>query len=491
MISIIITSSFNSIASKQKTLDFNSHEFINQNNHEINKNNDNPDFKILYPLSSFPVIVKKGGNFTIDFQSRDFENFYAYIRTAYEPIVDKIKLEIGKISKTGKTWHATVFVPLNTPEELYNLTVYTENNDELNFYNSIRAVKVLNKFPENFSFIHIADLHIGDLRGFRENIKETIGWKSVKKCIEEVNLINPDFVIISGDLVFGQLYPFEYSREYKICYDMIQSFDVPTFLCPGNHDGYFKFGEDGFDFWKEYFGPLNYSFNFGNYHFIAINSYDWSPIKRRAILFVPLTWGGYISDDQLNWIEEDLNKKNANMTFMFLHHNPLWDTKSESLLRFEYYNRNELCLLIEKYKVNMVLAGHVHYDNVTILNDTIYLTTTTPESSISAEDGYWGYRLIEIKNNQISNYNYKEPKYSIPSYKLNHEFIDQYTATIENDLEIDIKAHLKFLLPLGEYVIENGKILMNRKNDEKMEIYIVSDVKKESDVTITLSPVFD
>ena len=55
-------------------------------------------------------------------------------------------------------------VPLNTPEELYNLTIIIEKNAEIELCNRQRAVSVINKFSDNFSFIHITDLHIGDLK---------------------------------------------------------------------------------------------------------------------------------------------------------------------------------------------------------------------------------------------------------------------------------------------------------------------------------------
>jgi len=84
-----------------------------------------------------------------------------------------------------------------------------------------------------------------------------------------------------------------------------------------------------------------------------------------------------------------------------MHHNPQWDTTSESLIRVAYKNREELLSVIDYNNVDMVLAGHVHHDYVDVANDTIFLTTTTPESSIDSDDGYWGYRLIEIKNGQI------------------------------------------------------------------------------------------
>jgi len=58
---------------------------------------------------------------------------------------------------------------------------------------------------------------------------------------------------------------------------------------------------------------------------------------------------------------------------------------------------------------------------------------------------------------------------------------------VENDLEMDVIVHLTFLLPLGDYNIENGEIILKREKNDIVEIYVESEVEKESDVTISLS----
>ena len=63
------------------------------------------------------------------------------------------------------------------------------------------------------------------------------------------------------------------------------------------------------------------------------------------------------------------------------HHNPLWNTSHQSLFGIGYAGREELLRMIERYKVNAVFAGHVHFDDITILNDTIFITTTTAASA--------------------------------------------------------------------------------------------------------------
>ena len=70
---------------------------------------------------------------------------------------------------------------------------------------------------------------------------------------------------------------------------------------------------------------LYYTFNYGDYHFLSINSYDMSKRDRICISFVPLNWGGSIREEQFEWIENDLKNTNSKMKFMFMHHNPLWE----------------------------------------------------------------------------------------------------------------------------------------------------------------------
>lgn len=447
----------------------------------------NSIFEINYPRCSNPVIAEKDCNFTIIVESKEIEDIYVYISTAYEKIVDYFYLNISNSDYNNGRYRLTVDSPSNVSEELYNLSVILIDDSEIYKNTEPRSVEVINEFKDDFDFIHITDLHIGDPRGFLESIKETIGYKSVKRCIKEINLLNPDFVVISGDLVFGQLYFKEYSREYEKCYEMIQMFDVPTYLLPGNHDGYRRIGEDGLKFWEEYFGDLYYSFDYGNFHFQAINSYDWPEIYRWSIGPLALTWGGYIQDDQLEWVENDLkNNTDSNLTFMLMHHNPIWDTSKDTLINKGYENREELLDLIESYNVDMVLAGHVHYDDVTIKNDTVFLTTTTPESKIGYSDGYWGYRLIKIDNGSISSYNYKEPKYSIPSYNIDIEYESSTSATITNDLEKDISVLVKFITSKNPYFAVNGTIEKTRENMLFREYYIEVDVPANSSVNTYL-----
>ena len=439
----------------------------------------NGSFSIIRPRHSMPAIVEKGDTLSIVVGKCDATGLYAKIETAYERVVDEVYLEVEEYHEEADSIHVTARIPEFTPEELYNLTVIVENGG----YYAVtepRAVSVVDAITDTFTFAHVTDFHIGDIRGFKENMRETIGWKAAKKCIQEINLLKPDFVVITGDLVFGQLYPFEYSVEYPKCYDILQLFQVPTYLVPGNHDGYIQSGQDGFLFWQQYFGPLNYSFDYGDCHFISVNSYDWPPMSRIGFSYLVFNWGGYIQPEQMNWIERDLQEyEDAELTFMMLHHNPLWDTENDSLLHNGYEGREELLTLIKTYGVDAVLAGHVHWDNITVENGIVYITTTC--ASDHPDDAYWGYRLIGVDNGTITSYNYREPYYSIPSYRLNVTFENEYRATIRNDLDMDVDAHVVFTLPAGDYTVNNGDVIMERTDGEHTELYVVSHVDKHTE----------
>lgn len=427
----------------------------------------NLSFEIIYPKNSFPAIVEKGSSFEIIIENVHFSKIEAKIETAYEPIEDEIYLEIENISK-GEKIYIKAKIPEKAPPELYNLTVIVDGAAR----KEARAINVVENISGNFKFAHISDLHVGDPRGATINFKEKIGSRAIKKCIEEINLIKPDFVIITGDLVFGA----RYEEEYEKLYEILQEFDVPTYICPGNHDGYVN-KQDGFELWSRYFGFKNYSFNYGKAHFIMINSYDWDKKDRIAFSFLPLNWGGCIDDGQIEWIEEEMKKGNYSIKFICLHHNPLWDTENNSLLGKGYYGREKILEIIKNYRVNFVLAGHIHADDITFFENTTFITTTTPSSSCK---DYWGYRIIEFRNWSIFSFNYKEPKYSIPSYMLNCTYEGDRRARIENNLDINLTVHLKFFVEKGNYKVINGSVELIREKDGFMEIYVRSEIEGKS-----------
>ncbi len=267
--------------------------------------------------------------------------------------------------------------------------------------------------------------------------------------LQAINLINPDFVVFTGDSVFAQknwnTYPkdappfegttgdvgSEYRFEMNWWYDELLALNVPVFCVPGNHDGYCWDGheaegglahDDGLEIWQDLFGPLYRSWNYGDYHFLGVNTMDW-PKKdadgpdpfplfpdykdRNGVNFFgyvtnPNKWHGQVRgngdkwatgvappgselrwdpgnpaayEGQLGWVKRDLEaNQGKKLRGVFMHHDPLepigadpgmWDNAKQFGLNMPA-GRGEgsqaLVYLMRSLNVNFEASGHAHSD---------------------------------------------------------------------------------------------------------------------------------
>lgn len=187
----------------------------------------------------------------------------------------------------------------------------------------------------------------------------------LKTIFAEIGLIRPDFVIWTGDTVYG------YCDSREELEQEFQAFAaaakpiagiVPLFNAPGNHEIHSQqtcaapvdklcaapCSEDVF---RSHFGQLYGSFDYAGAHFIALDT------------DVP---GGAdeISGDQLAWLKRDLeSNKGARAIFVFTHtefySSPQIDPPAGTS-HPAVANRWELQDLFRRYPVKAVFSGHEH-----------------------------------------------------------------------------------------------------------------------------------
>ena len=106
-----------------------------------------------------------------------------------------------------------------------------------------------------------------------------------------------------------------------------------------------------------------YSFDYGNVHFIVLDSYETD----RSV-------GG----PMYNWCEDDLQNTTAYWTIAFWHHPPYSKGSHNSDVEIELKQMRENFLpLFENYGVDLVLSGHSHcYERTFLLNGHYGLSTT-------------------------------------------------------------------------------------------------------------------
>lgn len=161
------------------------------------------------------------------------------------------------------------------------------------------------------------------------------------QAVEQLNLLQPEFVISVGDLIEG------YSEdapkivnEWREFQSYAHKLKMPFFYLPGNHD----LANDYLArVWKEKFGRRYYHFVYRNVLFLMANSDD-PPAQKE----------GGISNEQIEYMKKAL-AENANVRWTFvIIHRPLW---SEPSVETNGWLGFEKLLAGKSYTV---FAGHVH-----------------------------------------------------------------------------------------------------------------------------------
>ena len=210
-----------------------------------------------------------------------------------------------------------------------------------------KTAAALNNDPESFQFVVVSDR----TGGHRPAI--------FSRAVEQINLLQPEFVISVGDLIEG--YTKDKDRvnaEWKEFQTYVSRLKMPFFYVPGNHD---ITNEVMLDIWKDKFGRSYYEFVYKNVLFVCLNSED-PPGK------------GYsnLSPEQLDWLKETLDKyKEVRWTLLFLH-KPMW---IQNDVDKNGWGQAEKLLAGRNYTV---FAGHVHrYQKFTRQGMNYYMLATT------------------------------------------------------------------------------------------------------------------
>lgn len=159
------------------------------------------------------------------------------------------------------------------------------------------------------------------------------------------------FGITCGDIMFDhlELYP-EYERA-------VARLGIPFFQVVGNHDLNQDVATNGLSTrtYQEHFGPQHYSFNRGAAHYVVLNDVFWYGTG----------YIGYLNDQQLAWLEQDLALVEPGSLVVVCVHIPTQSTVTDRLgngrdtLSLSVANRDALYRLLAPFKAH-ILSGHTH-----------------------------------------------------------------------------------------------------------------------------------
>ncbi|MSU34236.1 MAG: metallophosphoesterase family protein [Pedosphaera sp.] len=194
-----------------------------------------------------------------------------------------------------------------------------------------------------------------------------------------------DFWIYAGDMAYGTGRDVEFQARFFEAYDHTLRHKV-CWPAMGNHEGFTSKGTTGIGpYYDAYIVPTRgevggvasgteayYSFDYGNMHFICLDSHDLDRKPTSAMA---------------KWLQADLDKAQADWLIAFWHHPPYTKGSHDSDKEKDLTEmRRYIMPIIEAGGVDVVLTGHSHTYERSMLMDGAYATPTVSESVI-LDDG--------------------------------------------------------------------------------------------------------
>jgi len=237
-----------------------------------------------------------------------------------------------------------------------------------------------------FTIVHATDPH-NNFSGEKNRV-----WRQ-----EIANMRDAvDFCIITGDL--GYAGPQNADKMFTSIQRFTQSFPIPMFHTPGNHDivgihqTWWSKPSDihGNGAFTKYLGPIRWSFNYAGVHVIGV---DWARIVDKK-----LETG--IPKVAIDWFEKDLKQLKSS-------------TRKVAFIHSQYSPDPAFYKLVRKYKVELILAGHSHRNLDLSIPGVKILTTMNLRGP---------YRLVQLNEKGFDVINRcigcKDPEYHSRHCKL-------------------------------------------------------------------------
>jgi len=257
---------------------------------------------------------------------------------------------------------------------------------------------------------------LGDSRQFMEN-----KGKYLESAANKIEETDADLAFTIGDMVPECNDEIKCANTFNLWKKYVGSLLPITYEVQGNHD---RIGGDRADIvWRNQFDlPLNgpdgydelvYSFDFGNSHFVVLNTEK------------PKEHG--LSEAQLDWLDYDLDASDKENIFVFFHE-PAFPVSSKigNSIDMNPKDRNRLWSILDSHNVTAVFSGHEHIFSRRLIDSNVF-----PEAKNSIQQfiiGNTDAPSEDVKGNSTADFTYNGRHYAIVDVEGKNITLNLYTT---------------------------------------------------------------
>jgi 3',5'-cyclic-AMP phosphodiesterase len=187
---------------------------------------------------------------------------------------------------------------------------------------------------------HISDMHAGEV---------TFQHAVMNRVIDDINTMNPDIVILAGDLTAAG-----YEDEYAAAAQIVGRIEPPMVIIPGNHDA----RNVGWVHFEHYFGPRFSRFR------TAFPSVRAERLRASGFTVVgvdssePDVNEGRVGRDRYGWIRSQYQDDDDIKIFAIHHH--LVSIPGTGRERNIVTDAGDLLAQLTKLDIDLIVSGHKH-----------------------------------------------------------------------------------------------------------------------------------
>ncbi|MEP7027736.1 MAG: metallophosphoesterase, partial [Candidatus Eisenbacteria bacterium] len=277
------------------------------------------------PLPNLPALARPGDTLSVWANAPGSASGWSAVLT-YGNYAAPLVPAGGGYDPSRVRWELGFVVPSGVPEETYDLVLQSNMTAP---DTSRHSVKVLPAFKTNYYFAQISDTHLPEHTfstppGGSFSTADTSGFPDFNAVAEDLNLIHPEFILHTGDLVNeGELEDYLAMFEMSRAQAALSRLRDPIFVVTGNHDiGGWQAtappdGTARRNWWKIFGWPYldnppvgdpvhsqNFAFDYGTLHCVGLETY----INNGSYdSFRTGTYGAQsFTPEQMNWLTAHL-----------------------------------------------------------------------------------------------------------------------------------------------------------------------------------------